>query len=133
MSTRWSAVVIGIGILLAAIPVLGHHSFSAEFDANSPVDMTGKVTRIEWLNRHIWFFMDIRDEADEVTNWGFEMGSPNQLVRSGWKRTTMKVGDVVSVEGSRARDQSDNANARVVILESTGERLFAGSSQSRGR
>ena len=110
MSTRWSAVVIGIGILLAAIPVLGHHSFSAEFDANSPVDMTGKVT-----------------------NWGFEMGSPNQLVRSGWKRTTMKVGDVVSVEGSRARDQSDNANARVVILESTGERLFAGSSQSRGR
>ena len=131
MSTRVPALLAGIGLLLAGMPLLAHHSFSAEFDAESPVELTGAVTKIEWLNPHAWFFMDVTDEAGEVANWGMEMGSPNQLVRAGWSRRTMKIGDVVSVEGSRARDESDNAYVRVVILTSTGERLFAASSQGR--
>ncbi len=132
MSTKWPAIVAGIGTLLVALPVLAHHSFSAEFDANSPVEVTGSVTRIEWLNPHVWFFVDVASEAGEITNWGVEMGSPNQLVRAGWSRTTMSIGDVVAVEGSRARDESDNASARVITLASTGERLFAASSQVPG-
>ncbi len=132
MSTKWPAIVAGIGTLLVALPVLAHHSFSAEFDANAPVEVTGAVTRIEWLNPHVWFFIDVASEAGEITNWGMEMGSPNQLVRAGWTRRTMNIGDVVAVEGSRARDESNNANARVVTLASTGERLFAASSQERG-
>ena len=133
MSTRLPAVVAGIGLLLVAVPVVAHHSFSAEFDADRPVDLTGAVTKIEWLNPHTWFFTDVTDDTGEVTNWGWEMGSPNQLMRNGWTRNSMKIGDIVTVEGWRAKDGSNNANARAVILTSTGERLFAGSSQGRER
>lgn len=131
MRARFLAVAC-VGLLLAAVPTVAHHSFSAEFDANSPVELTGAVTKIEWLNPHIWFFIDVSDDDGAVKNWGMEMGSPNQLVRAGWTRRTMSVGDIVTVEGSRARDMSDNANARVVILASTGQRLFAASSQPVG-
>ncbi len=113
--------------------MIAHHSFSAEFDANAPIELTGAITKLEWLNPHVWFFIDVTDDDGDVTNWGMEMGSPNQLVRDGWTRRTMKIGDVLTVEGSRARDMSDNANARVVILASTGQRLFATSSQGSGR
>ena len=129
MRTRLLAVVAGLGFLLATIPVVAHHSFSAEFDANSPVEVTGTVQKIEWLNPHVWFFLDEEDDQGNVTNWAKEMGSPNQLVRAGWTRRTMNVGDVVSIEGSRARDGSDTASTRVVILTSTGKRLFSASSQ----
>ena len=129
MRTRLLAVVAGLGLLLATIPVVAHHSFSAEFDANSPVEVTGTVQKIEWLNPHVWFFLDEEDDQGNVTNWAMEMGSPNQLVRAGWTRRTMNVGDVVSIEGSRARDGSDTASTWVVILTSTGKRLFSASSQ----
>ena len=133
MSTKWLLTAVGIGALLATGPVIAHHSFSAEFDANAPIELTGAITKLEWLNPHVWFFIDVTDDDGDVTNWGMEMGSPNQLVRDGWTRRTMKIGDVLTVEGSRARDMSDNANARVVILASTGQRLFATSSQGSGR
>ncbi|MBI4887614.1 MAG: hypothetical protein HY824_11025 [Acidobacteria bacterium] len=107
--------------------VLAHHSFAAEFDASKPVKVTGVVTKVEWTNPHIWFFMDVKGEDGTVANWGFEMASPSQLLRAGWKRTSMKVGDVVAVEASRARDGSNAANAQTVVLTSTGQRLFAGS------
>ena len=133
MRTRLLVVIAGIGLCLAAVPVVAHHSFSAEFDANSPVELTGGVTKVEWLNPHVWFFIDVENDEGAVTNWGMEMGSPNQLVRGGWTRSTMKIGDVVTVEGSRARDMSNNANAQVVTLDSSGERLFAASSQGTRR
>jgi len=122
-----------LGLLVASAPVLAHHSFAAEFDASKPLKLTGTVTKLEWTNPHTWFFIDVKGEDGKITNWGFEMGSPNGLMRAGWTRNSMKVGDTVTVEASRAKDGSNNANARTVTLASTGKTLFAASSQTEGR
>ena len=123
-------VLTALAVTVAATSVRAHHSFAAEFDANKPFKMTGKVTKVEWMNPHTFFYMDVTDEkTGKVTNWGMEMGSPSILMRSGWRRDTMKVGDVVTVEGSLAKDGTPTGNARTVVLAATGKRLFAGSSQ----
>lgn len=125
------AGLIGALALLAATPVVAHHSFAAEFDASKPFKMTGTVTKVEWQNPHTFFYVDVTDEkSGKITNWAMEMGSPNGLMRNGWTRNTLKIGAVVTVEGSLARDGSATANARSVILTETGERLFAASSQN---
>ena len=121
----------GLGVLAASGPTLAHHSFAAEFDASKPLKLTGVVTKVEWTNPHTWFYIDVKDESGKVTNWGMEMGSPNGLMRAGWSRNSMKIGDVITVEATRARDGSNNANASVVILTSTGQRLLAVSSQGQ--
>ena len=131
MRTRLALIVAGLGLLLSAGPALAHHAFAAEYDAKKPIKLTGAVTKLEWLNPHTWFYIDVKDDTGKVTNWGFEMGSPNILLRAGWTRNSMKPGDVVTVEGSRAKDGSNNGNVKVVTLVSTGQRLFAGSSQEQ--
>lgn len=131
MSTRIAVFVAGLGLLLSAGPALAHHAFAAEYDAKKPIMLTGTVTKLEWANPHTWFYVDIKDDDGKVTNWGFEMGSPNVLLRAGWTRNSMKPGDVVTVEGSRARDGSTNGNVKAVTLASTGQRLFAASSQGQ--
>ena len=130
--TRLAMGVAGIAILLAGMPTaLAHHSFAAEFDANKPMKLTGLVTKIEWQNPHTFFYIDVTDQAGgKVTNWAIELGSPNGLMRSGWTRNTLKIGDIVSVEGSLARSGEPLGNARVVILTSTGQKLFGASSQT---
>src|SRR6202521_794820 len=104
MRIKLAVFVAGLGVLLGAGPALAHHAFAAEYDASKPVKLTGTVTKFEWTNPHTWFYLDIKDDDGTMTNWGFEMNSPNQLLRNGWTRNTLKVGDVVSVEAFRAKD-----------------------------
>ena len=130
MRTRLTVAVVGIAGLLAAAPLVAHHSFAAEYDSEKPIKVTGTVTKIEWTNPHCFFYVDVKNEASGKTeNWGFELGNPNSLLRLGWTRNSLKLGDAVAVEGSRARDGSLHANARSMVLMSTGKKLFAGSSQ----
>jgi hypothetical protein len=117
-------------VLVVTSAVLSaHHSYSAEFDATKAVKQTGVVTRVDWKNPHALFYVDVTDAAGKVENWGWELASPTQLMRAGWTRITMKIGDTVIVEGTLARDGSNHANAKAVVMASTGKRLFAGSSQ----
>jgi len=118
-------------VVISDAPVRAHHAFAAEFDADKPVKLSGTVTKVEWENPHAWFYIDVKDAAGRVENWGLEMGSPNILIRAGWGRNTLKLGDAVTVEGSRAKSGANIANAKVVILVSTGQKLFAGSSQGQ--
>jgi hypothetical protein len=130
MRTRL-AIVMCVASLAASGRALAHHSFAAEFDENKPIKLSGTVTKVEWTNPHIWFFMDVKNQDGSVTNWGFEMASPSQLLRAGWKRDSMKIGDVVTVDAKGARDGSNHANAQNVMLASTGQRLFGGSPQGQ--
>jgi hypothetical protein len=133
MSKARSVSTVGVGLFLATLPGYAHHSFSAQFDANKPLKMTGTVTSIEWQNPHSWFYIDVKDDAGTVTNWGWELASPNLLLRNGWTRATLEVGDVVTVEGFHAHDGRNVANARVIVMASTGQTLLGGSRQGSAR
>jgi hypothetical protein len=126
--------VTAVTAITAPRLVSAHHSFSAEFDAAKPFTKTGQVTKVEWMNPHTFFYIDVTDETTgKVVNWAMEMGSPNALMRAGWTRHSMKVGDIVTVEGSLAKDGSPTGNARSVVLVATGKKLFAASSQGEAR
>jgi hypothetical protein len=107
--------------------VAAHHSFSAEFDRDMPITVTGTVTKVEWMNPHARFYIDAKDESGKVVNWDFELASPNGLMRRGWNRNSMKLGDVVTVTGHRAKNNPLVGNASTVTL-ADGKKLFAGSS-----
>ena len=128
MKTKMKALAIVAGLVLTGATAMAHHSFAAEFDANKPVDLTGTVTKVEWSNPHTYFYVDVTMPDGKVINWGMEMGSPNGLMKAGWTRNTLHVGDVVRVEGSQAKDGANVGNARAVTT-SAGKRLFAASSQ----
>jgi hypothetical protein len=130
MRTKLAVFAAAAGLFVAAASALAHHSFAAEFDADKPISLKGTVTKVEWMNPHTYFYIDVAETDGQVVNWGLEMGSPNGLMRNGWTRNTLKVGDLVTVEGSRAKDKPNIGNARVVILAATGKRLFAASSQT---
>ena len=116
-------------LMVAATPaLLAHHSFAAEYDSKKPVTLKGIVTRVEWMNPHAYFYVDVTDEKGTTVNWALEMGPPNGLQKSGWNRNTMKIGDEVMVEGSLAKDGSKQANARSVTMASTGKKLGGASS-----
>ena len=127
-----AVVVAGLGLLLCSVPMLAHHSFAAEYDSAKPITLTGTVTNVEWMNPHARFYIDVKDEKGEVSNWELELGSPNGLMRQGWTRNSLKKGDEVSVTGSLAKDGSKLANARTVKL-ADGKQVFAGSSETESK
>jgi hypothetical protein len=127
-----AAVAAGFGWLAASVPAFSHHSFAAEFDRNVPVTVTGAVTKVEWANPHARFYIDAKDETSgETVNWDFELASPNGLMRRGWTRNSMKIGDVVTVTGHRAKNNPHVGNASTVTM-ADGKKLFAGSSGDQG-
>ena len=124
--TIFAAAIV---VAASAIPVVAHHSFAAEFDSAKTVDFTGVVTKVEWMNPHVYFYVDVKDpQTGKITNWGCEMGSPNGLTRQGWNRNTFKIGMMIRVEGSAAKDGSNVANARNVTVD--GKKLGAASSET---
>ena len=127
MKIKTLVVAAGLGSILAAIPIAAHHSFAAQFDRNKPATLTGPVTKIEWINPHARFFMDAKNAAGKVVNWEIELTSTAGLLRRGWTRNSLKIGENVTVNGSLAKDGSNVANATTVTL-SNGKRVFAGSS-----
>jgi Family of unknown function (DUF6152) len=129
MKARVLAVVVGaIALAASAMPLFAHHSFAAEFDGTKQVNLTGVVTKVEWMNPHTYFYVDVKDpQTGKVENWACEMGSPNGLTRQGWTRNTLRVGMVVTMEGTRAKDGSTRANARNVLVD--GKKLGAASSE----
>lgn len=131
MNFKWNVWVVGLGLLASAAPVCAHHSFEAEYDQNKQMMVKGTVTKMEWMNPHARFYVDVKDDAGKVTSWNFELGSPNVLIRQGWKRDSLKAGDTVTVEGYLAKDGSKMANARRVTL-ADGRKVFAGSSAGDG-
>ncbi|HEX7237967.1 MAG TPA: DUF6152 family protein [Gammaproteobacteria bacterium] len=120
----FSAVVA----LTTAMPVFGHHSETAEFDADHPVKVTGTIVKVEWLNPHVWFYVDVKDEQGKVTTWGFSAAPPGALMRRGITKEALVIGAVVNVEGSRARDGSNNASGRSVTF-ADGRNVFTATSE----
>jgi hypothetical protein len=132
MRTTLAVCLAAVGMFLSAGPAVAHHAFTAEFDDTKPLKLTGAVTKFEWTNPHAWFYIDVKDATGAVTNWGFEMNSPNMLLRNGWTRNTLKVGDVISVEAFQARDGSHIGNAKAVTT-SAGQKLLAAPNQNQNQ
>ncbi len=114
-------------LVAATIPLSAHHSFDAEYDREKPIKLTGLVTKVEWMNPHARFYVDVKDSAGNVTSWNLELGSPASLIRRGWTRHSLKVGDQVTVNASLAKDGSKMANVRTVVL-ADGTSVFGASS-----
>jgi Family of unknown function (DUF6152) len=131
MKANFGLIVAGLGLLLTAVPAIAHHSFAAEYDGNKPITLKGTVTKIDWMNPHIWVYLDVKDDSGSVTHWQCEGGPPNSLTRNGWTKDALKIGDQVTVEGFKAKDGTNTINSRSVKLPD-GRSVFAGSAEDGG-
>jgi hypothetical protein len=127
MSRLFFARVAVIAAFCPVAAIYGHHSFSAEFDRDKPIKVTGTVTKVEWTNPHARIYLDVQDADGKVVNWDFELGPPNGLMRQGWRRDSLREGHVVTINGFLSKDQQHVANARSVHLPD-GRQVLAGSS-----
>jgi len=127
---RTHLLVLILQLGAAGVPLLAHHSFAADYDTSKPVLLHGTVTRVDWMNPHVHFYMDVKDESGKVENWDFEAGSPNTLMRSGWTRNTLKIGEQIVVKGCRAKDGSTQGNA-TSVLSTDGKVLLSGTVDGR--
>jgi len=127
MKTK-SVLLVAGALALAAIPLVAHHSFSAEYDSKQALTLKGTVTKVEWLNPHVWFYIDVKDDSGAVQHWQCEAGPPNMLARNGWRKDSLKLGDQVTVNGFRAKDGTNTANARDIILPD-GRKVFSGNAE----
>jgi hypothetical protein len=128
VASKW---IVGIGACAFVLSAAAHHSFRAQYDDTKPVEMTGYVTKIDWMNPHVYFYIDVVNAQGKTESWAFEMGPPHMLEQRGWKRNSMAIGDELEVSGTRARDGSLSANARTVKLRATGQVLGAASSEGQ--
>jgi hypothetical protein len=128
---RSKLAILVTGLLAAVAPLLAHHSFAAEYDSNNAITLQGTITKVEWMNPHIWVYLDSKDQNGGTTRWQCEGGAPNSLVRQGWTRNSLKTGDVVTIEGFRAKDGTNTCNSRSVKLPD-GKSVFAGSADDGG-
>lgn len=136
MKMTSAIVVTGTALFLWTAPALAHHSFAAQYDANKPVEMKGVVTKVEWTNPHARFYVDVKNDKGELTNWNFELASPNVLIRNGWKPSTLKIGDPITVAGYLARSGPATGPKMAIasgVTASDGKKLFASSAQDLGR
>jgi hypothetical protein len=132
MTIKATVVAVGAALLTSAAQLHAHHSFAAQYDANKPITLTGKVTKVEWMNPHVYFHIDVKDDKGTVVTWACEMGGgPNSLIRQGWTKDSLKPDDTVTVEGFLAKDGSKLASARNVTLTSTGKKMFAGTNEEK--
>ena len=120
-------MLAGAAMLTTAVPVVAHHAFAAEFDANKPLKITGKVTKMQWINPHAWIFLDVKGKDGKVTNWAVEGGAPNALLRRGFNKNSLPPGLEIIVDGYQAKDGSDKMNGRLITF-TDGKTLFLGSS-----
>jgi Family of unknown function (DUF6152) len=125
-------LLVACACAMTALPALAHHSFAAEFDAKQPLTLKGTVTKVEWTNPHAWFYIDVKDDSGAVVHWQCETGPPNMLSRNGWRKDSLKPGDQVTVNGFRAKDGTNTATAREVLLPS-GKKVFSGNAADVGQ
>ena len=124
---RNALALLAGGLLCAALPASAHHSFAAEYDAQKPIKITGTVTKVEWMNPHIYYYVDSKDDSGKVTNFAVEGGTPNQLYRQGWRKDSLRIGDTITVSGFRAKNAENVGNGRSITLPD-GRELFSGGS-----
>jgi hypothetical protein len=120
-------LIIVATLLAATLPALGHHSFAAQYDRTKPITLKGTVTKVEWMNPHIYFYIDVTDQTDRTTSWAIEGGAPSMLYRNGWRIDSLKVGDKITVEGWLAKDGTNLANMRTATF-ADGKTVFGASS-----
>jgi Family of unknown function (DUF6152) len=126
MKAKFALLAASAGLLVSSLPLLAHHSFAAEYDEKKPVTLKGTVSKVEWTNPHARIYVDVKDDSGKVVTWNLELASPNVLIRNGWSRKSLNAGDMVTVNGSQAKDGSNLANARSIVL-ADGKKVFAGS------
>jgi hypothetical protein len=125
--SRAVSALIGAALFAATSPVIAHHAFSAEFDSKRPVTLRGTVVKVEWINPHSWFHVDVKNKDGNVERWMIEGGNPNNLFRRGWSKDIISPGMEIVVDGYQAKDASRRANGRDLTF-ANGQRLFMGSS-----